>query len=71
MHSNAPNYPETPGQRACIRCAHFGGWAAYFVAGVQIDGALADCRRDSVRFVHPAPNTGCVFWMREIGADDE
>lgn len=71
MHCNAPTYPDKPGPRACIKCAHFVGWAPYIMNGKQVDGELAICRKGGHTTVTPSPHTGCVHWMREIGADDE
>ncbi len=53
----------TPGGNPpCWFCVHFGG--------MVYQGTAARCVRDSLA-VKATPAAGCVFWMREIGADDE
>jgi len=70
-HGQAPNYPDKPGPRGCIKCTYFAGWAEILLEGKQVDGEASVCGRERMARVNAAPNTGCAFWMREIGADDE
>jgi hypothetical protein len=46
----------------CSHCHFFDGWTA--------GGTAARCIRDRLH-VRATPETGCVFWEREPGADDD
>jgi hypothetical protein len=55
--------PHTSSPRACWHCTHF---------LALVYGATADrCLRAGRLSIQAAPTTGCVFWEREVGADDE
>lgn len=47
----------------CMWCEHYGGP----IAG----GSHAECVREKYPAVQAQPETGCVFWVRAIGSDDE
>jgi hypothetical protein len=55
---DAPN-----SDRPCIGCEHFSHWVA--------NGAHALCVRGGRKYVQAQPETGCVHWIRAVGADDE
>lgn len=55
--------PHPAEQQPCWHCEHFSG----FVAG----GAHAACELTGRRRVQATPATGCAFWMRVPGVDDE
>jgi len=53
----------TPGH-SCVICEHWGGPIA--------DGTHALCVRDKDRpYVQARRATGCVYWVKAIGLDDE
>ena len=49
--------------RPCWHCTHFGG--------LLYRATAARCLRPGAPLVAAAPDSGCAFWIREIGADDE
>lgn len=54
----------TPGTaRPCWHCDGY--------AGLTVSGCHARCVRGGRLHIQGAPRTGCVFWEREPGADDE
>lgn len=55
--------PYTRPPRPCWHCVSFGG--------MLYAGAAARCARPSVSPVMAMPSTGCAYWKREVGADDE
>ena len=50
-------------QRACVGCEHFAEWRA--------NGAVILCMREERPYAQATPESGCAFWVRAIGADDE
>jgi hypothetical protein len=49
--------------RPCWHCAHF--------VGLIYAGSAARCGLPLKASVVATPSTGCAFWLREVGADDE
>ena len=49
--------------RPCWHCTSFGG--------MLYGGTAARCDRPGGTPVQAGPATGCAFWVREVGADDE
>ncbi len=55
--------PHRAEPRPCWHCASFGG--------MIYGGTAARCDRPGGVPVQAGPATGCAFWVREVGADDE
>ncbi len=55
--------PHRSEYRPCWHCRHFGG--------LLYQGTAALCLRPGACAVTAQPVTGCAFWIRETGADDE
>ena len=55
--------PYTLPPRPCWHCVHF--------AGMLYVGTAARCAKPGAVPVAAQPATGCAYWMREAGADDE
>ncbi len=47
----------------CWHCTSFGE--------LVYAGTAARCRLEGRTSIQAAPATGCAFWQREVGADDE
>ncbi|MGF6633499.1 hypothetical protein OKW39_000650 [Paraburkholderia sp. MM6662-R1] len=56
-------YPDAATDRPCRFCEHWGGE----VAG----GSHALCVRGGGRQVQANPDSGCVYWVRAVGANDD
>lgn len=52
-----------PPARPCWHCAHF--------AGIGSSGVHALCHQGGHRHLEASPLTGCVFFQRDPGADDD
>ena len=61
-----PSMYSTPGGNLNQPCWH----CTYFIALVY-EGAAARCVRAGQLSIQAAPTTGCAFWQREPGVDDE
>jgi hypothetical protein len=60
----APHFsPHRDGFRPCWHCRHF--------VGLVYAGTAALCGRPGATPIAAAPASGCAFWSREPGADDE
>lgn len=55
--------------RLCRHCVHSSAPVTNYMTG-EIDPALMWCTKLDVRVSYAKP-TGCVFWERATGADDE
>lgn len=55
--------PHLAGFRPCWHCTSF--------AGMLYSGTAARCAKADATPVQAQPATGCAFWVREVGADDE
>jgi hypothetical protein len=55
--------PHRAEPRPCWHCVSFGA--------MVYGGSAAWCSRPGVAPVQAQPATGCAFWVREVGADDE
>ncbi len=55
--------PHTTSPQACWHCTHF--------QALVYRGTAARCPRAGRPSIQAAPTSGCVFWEREVGADDE
>lgn len=60
------NHLQHPGKRpgGCWVCTHWKGETSG-------DHRALVCRRDEQPIVLGTPDTGCVYWEREPGTDDE
>lgn len=69
MTNPVPAAPDS--RRSCATCAHWNGWVfgRYTVEPKHGYLAGAGCSKDGQKF-NGEPKKGCVFWMREAGADD-
>ena len=61
-----PSMYSTPGgnlNQPCWHCTHF--------IALVYQGTAARCARADKQSIQAAPTTGCAFWQREPGVDDE
>lgn len=61
MHLHSTPYSRD--HRPCWHCTAF--------VMLVYSGTAARCSREGRICIQAAPSTGCAFWEREVGADDE